>query len=96
MIFTGVCWVFVAAFLIYSVITGQGSDWLERKFGIGPSLWIIWGGIGSVFIVAYILFDYISNRLAMTLGIIGWIITVSSLLWFYWFGPGAFGHHHHF
>jgi hypothetical protein len=31
------------------------------------------------------------KRLIVPLGIAGWIIASSVLLWYYWFGPGAFG-----
>ena len=40
-----------------------------------------------------ILYPYLPKRVAVPLGVIGWVVAFAILARFYWFGPGAFGHH---
>jgi hypothetical protein len=39
-----------------------------------------------------ILIDRIPKKLVVPIGIVGWILTVSLLYWFFVFGPGSFDH----
>jgi hypothetical protein len=45
-------------------------------------------GIGGM-----VLYEHFPKRLVIPLGIAGWIIGLSLIYWYFWFGPGAFGHH---
>jgi hypothetical protein len=47
----------------------------------------------AVVIGGIILYDHVPKRLVFPLGIVGWIVNASVLCWYFWFGPGAFGHH---
>jgi hypothetical protein len=46
---------------------------------------IIFGG--------WLLYRHFPNRLVVPFGVAGWIMGLSLMYWYYWFGPGAFGHH---
>ena len=45
-------------------------------------------GIGGM-----VIYEYFPKRLIVPFGIAGWIIGLSLIYWYFWFGPGAFGHH---
>jgi hypothetical protein len=45
-------------------------------------------GLGSI-----TLEKYYPKQLAIFFGIAGWVTGLSVLYWYFWFGPGAFGHH---
>jgi hypothetical protein len=49
--------------------------------------------IAAIVVAALILYDHVPQKLVLPLGIVGWIIAFSLLYWYFWFGPGAFGHH---
>ncbi|MGB8371204.1 MAG: hypothetical protein WCF71_18135 [Verrucomicrobiia bacterium] len=35
---------------------------------------------------------YFPQRLVIPFGIIGWVVGLSLIYWYFWFGPGASGH----
>jgi hypothetical protein len=55
--------------------------------------YVVAGVPSTLMIGGMVLYGYISKRLAVPLGIVGWVISVSVLCWFFWFGPGSFGYH---
>jgi hypothetical protein len=52
---------------------------------------VVFGAMGLV------LYKCLPARLVIPLGIIGWVIGLSLIYWYFWFGPGAFKliHTHH-
>jgi hypothetical protein len=44
-------------------------------------------------VVGIVLYQYLPKRLVIPLGIVGWIVGLSLIYWYFWFGPGSFGHH---
>jgi hypothetical protein len=69
---------------------------LDQLFGEKISPYLDLFIIALIAISALVLYDYFPKRLVIPLGIAGWIISLSLLYWYFWFGPGAFGHHHRF
>jgi hypothetical protein len=50
-------------------------------------------GIALVILaVSLFFYDRIPGRLVIPVGIIGWLLTLALVIWFCFFGPGAFGH----
>jgi|ERR1017187_371455 chromate transport protein ChrA len=47
----------------------------------------------AIIISAWVLYRVFPKRLIIVCGIAGWIIGFSVMYWFFWVGPGAFGHH---
>ena len=47
----------------------------------------------SVGIVCMILYNYLPRQLMILIGVVAWMLTFSLLYWYFWFGPGAIGHH---
>jgi hypothetical protein len=39
-----------------------------------------------------LLHEHLPKRLVIPLGITGWILGLSLIYWYFWFGPGSFGH----
>ncbi|MGB8371203.1 MAG: hypothetical protein WCF71_18130 [Verrucomicrobiia bacterium] len=40
-----------------------------------------------------VLQEHFPKRLVIPFGIIGWVVGLSLIYWYFWFGPGASGHH---
>jgi hypothetical protein len=58
-----------------------------------PFLPYVVAGVPSVIMIAgMVVYGFVPQRLVIPLGLLGWTICVSVLCWFFWFGPGAFGH----
>src|SRR5258706_5554314 len=47
----------------------------------------------AVGIAALVLYKYVPKRLVIRLGIVGWIVGLLLIYWYFWFGPGAFAYH---
>jgi hypothetical protein len=39
-----------------------------------------------------VLYGYLPKRLVIPLGVTGWVIGLSLIYWYFWFGPGGPGH----
>jgi hypothetical protein len=40
-----------------------------------------------------VLHKYFPQRLVIPFGIIGWVVGLALIYWYFWFGPGSFGYH---
>lgn len=85
-IFSGIPFAVIA---IFHTTTGNLVD---RIFGEKISPYVDLFIIAAIAIAALALYDDFQKRLIILFGIIGWIISFSLLYWYFWFGPGAFGH----
>jgi hypothetical protein len=47
----------------------------------------------AVLVVCMVLYDRLPQRLIISAGIVCWILAFLLLFWYFWFGPGAIGHH---
>jgi hypothetical protein len=47
----------------------------------------------AIVIVCKIIYDHFPKKLIIPVGIIGWIIGLSVMCWYFWVGPGAIGHY---
>jgi hypothetical protein len=65
---------------------------LEHAVGEKIFPYVLAGAPASIMIGGMICYNYFPKKLVVPLGIIGWIINISIFCWFFWFGPGAFGH----
>lgn len=43
-------------------------------------------------VIGMVLYNHVPKRWIIPLGISGWVTTFSLTFWYFWFGPGAFGH----
>ena len=43
--------------------------------------------------VGMVLYEYFPKRLVIPAGVAGWIVGLSLLYWYFWFGPASWGHH---
>ena len=50
----------------------------------------------AIIVGCKVLYDHFPKQLVIPFGIVGWVLNFSILYWYFWFGPGAFGHHHGF
>jgi len=67
---------------------------LDKLFdkNIRCGLWIVWGVAGIIGVFMMVVYDHISKRFVLPIGIIGWILTITLWCYWSWFGPGAYGH----
>lgn len=65
----------------------------EHKLGTTAAAWIQQGFIMGIFVVTMATYKFVPTRRATQLGIAGWCLTFAITLWYFWFGPGALGHH---
>jgi len=86
-------WIFSGASMFVMALAMSKWPLLDYIFGQKASPYVFLGICGIVTIISLVLYDYIPKRLVIPIGIIGWILTLSFLCWFFCFGPGAFGHH---
>ena len=86
LIFAGVPWAIIAVF----IVCGQGS--LDRVVGEKALPYVIFGTAAIFAIGGMILYNYFPKQYSIPVGIAGWAVTFLLLFWYYWFGPGAFGH----
>ena len=78
---------------IIAIIVGPFFEKLLNKFGAAIGAYV---GLGIALVIIGIslyLYDRIPPKLIVPLGIIGWMLTGSMIIWFFFFGPGAWGHH---
>lgn len=45
----------------------------------------------AIIVGCHELYRHVPQRLVIPIGIVGWVISVSVMCWFCWFGPGAIG-----
>ena len=86
MIFSGVPMIGVVA-------VASGQDFIERITSQRAGPYVSIGLIIFCFAMSMTLSNLLPRRFVIPIGIIGWVLAVSFLLWYAWFGPGAFGHH---
>jgi hypothetical protein len=81
----------VVAILLVSTLR-HGFLGLEDSLGQNVTPYVVFFtpaviGFGSMF-----LYDHFPKRLVIPCGIVGWIVGMSLIYWYFWFGPGAFNH----
>jgi hypothetical protein len=79
-----ICAILLASTLRDGHIRGVSENFLP---------YVVAGVPAAIIIGAMVLYDHFPKRLVVPLGILGWIVNFSVLLWFFWFGPGAIGYH---
>jgi hypothetical protein len=86
-IFSGIPFAFIALYHI------AAEELLDSFVGEKASPYVDLFVIAAIAIGALVLYDHFPKKLVFPLGITGWVISLSLLYWYFWFGPGAFGHH---
>jgi hypothetical protein len=66
---------------------------LDRIVGHAAEPYVLFFVPAAIAITGMVFYDYFPKRLIIPIGIIGWIMGLSIMYWYSWFGPGAFGHH---
>jgi hypothetical protein len=64
---------------------------LEQTFGIRGTAYFFLGTVAALWLISSILYErYIPQRLIIPIGIVGWALTLSLLVWYFWFaGQGS-------
>jgi hypothetical protein len=62
---------------------------LPRLFGESYFVYIILGIALAIIAASMVLYDRIPRRFIIPIGITGWLLTLSLVCWFFFFGPGA-------
>jgi hypothetical protein len=88
-IFFGIPMIFLAILMCVAESVAHIVD--EKSYP-----YVLYGIIGAVAVAGMILYNYFPKRLVVPFGIAGWVTSFSLIYWYFWFGPGAFGHHHGF
>jgi hypothetical protein len=66
---------------------------LERLIGPSVAPYVMLGMALLILAAAWALYDHIPEKVIIPIGIIGWMLTLSLIFWFCFYGPGAWGHH---
>lgn len=66
--------------------------WLGRIVGQNADVYVDLGVTLVVIALSLVLYDHIPRRLVIPLAVIAWMLTLSLAVWFFFFGPGVFGH----
>jgi hypothetical protein len=88
LIFCGVPLAIVALLLVSTV--HHGVNGLADTVGEKALPYVIFFTPVAIGIVGWMLYEYLPKRLIIPLGILGWIVGLSLLYWYFWFGPAAF------
>ena len=89
LIFSGIPMAMWAVFFAYT----EPHHALEHAVGGKWFPFILVGVPAALMVMGMVFYDRFPKRLVVPLGIIGWIISIAILCWFFWFGPGSFGYH---
>ena len=73
---------------IFFVVT-EPHHALEHAVGEKVFPYILAGVPAAIIIGGMILYNYFPKLLVIPFGVVGWIVHISALCWFFWFGPGA-------
>jgi MFS family permease len=77
---------------VIAIIVGPFFEKLLKIFGAAIGAYV---GLGIALVIIGIslyLYDRIPAKFITPLGIIGWMLTGTMLIWYFFFGPGAWGH----
>ena len=86
MIFAGV----PVSILALIVLIDSSEHFINDRFW--P--YVVFGIAMTVAVLGMVAYNITPKRLVLPIGIVGWVVVSSILIWVGWFGPhGAFGHH---
>lgn len=71
----------------------HGTNGIAATFGQDAEPYIIYFTPAGIGLIGYILYKTLPAKVIVPCGVIGWIVGLSLIYWYYWFGPGSFGHH---
>ena len=71
----------------------HGLNQIPKIVGEAAAPYVVFFTPVIIGIVGMVLYEHFPKRLVIPLGIVGWIVGLSLIFWYFWFGPGAFGHH---
>jgi len=92
LIFAGIPTAILAILLVSTLHHGLNKS-LVQAVGEKALPYVIVFTPVAIGIIGMVLYDYCPKRLLIPLGIFGWVVGLSLIYWYFWFGPGAFGHH---
>lgn len=46
----------------------------------------------TIGLLGFILYKYLPKRILAPCGMVGWVVGLTLIYWYFWAGPGAFGH----
>lgn len=65
----------------------------EHALGTTTAAWILFGFVLTAFVIAMAIYKYVPAKRVIPIGVADWFLAVAITLWYFWFGPGALGHH---
>jgi len=82
----------VLAVLVVSTLH-HGLNQIPQIVGENAAPYIVFFTPAVIVFGSMFLYDHFPKRLVLPCGIIGWVVAMSLFYWYFWFGPGAYGHH---
>jgi len=67
----------------------HGLRGIESTFGQNAAPYVVFFTPVVIGVGGMVLYDYFPKRLVIPCGIFGWIVGMSLIYWYFWFGPGA-------
>jgi hypothetical protein len=92
LIFFGIPMAILGILLTFTMRHGLDKG-LVHAFGETALPYVIFFTPVVIGIGGMVLYEHFPKRLVIPFGIVGWIVGLSLIFWYFWFGPGAFGHH---
>lgn len=78
----------VLAVLLVSTVH-HGLLGLEDTFGQNVAPYVVFFIPIAFIFGGMVIYDHFPKRLVVPCGIVGWIVGMSLIYWYFWFGPGA-------
>lgn len=90
-IFFGVPVAVLGILITFTLPHGLGG--IKRLFGLTLEPYVIFFTPALIGAIGIVLYKCLPKQSIIPLGIVGWIVGISLICRYFWFGPGAFGHH---
>ena len=90
LVFSGVPVAFIA--IVMASTLRHGLNEIPKIVGETAAPYLVFFTPVAIGIACMVLYEHIPKRMVIPLGIAGWVIGLSLLYWYFWFGPGATGH----
>jgi hypothetical protein len=85
---------FGAPMFVFTVLAFRFGERFLNKVGTATGAYLGLGIFLAVLTISLILQNHIPKKFIVPIGIIGWLLILLSAVWFFFFGPGVFGHSH--
>jgi hypothetical protein len=91
LIFAGIPTAFLAVMLVTTLPHGIEPE-LSNAVGEKALPYVVFFTPAVIGFGGLVLYEKFPKRLVLPFGIAGWVLGLSLIYWYFWFGPGAFSH----